>query len=369
MRDFFSGLSSCRALATIEPRPAPQKNTRWLVTGGTGFLGQTIVARLVSSGARARSFDVNPPSASAVLGVEYVTGDVRDPKAVEAAARDVDYVIHAAAALPIHRSKKFIHGVNVDGMRNVLRAASQNKVRGVVFTSSTAVYGLHKYHPILETSPMKPVGPYGVSKVLAEQLCREYRERGLHVGILRCKTFLGPGRLGVFEILFDWIRRGKRIYTLGKGNNRYQLLDVQDLVDGIILAAQTPAGNDDYNLGADRYLTIKKDLEAVIAHAGTTSRVTALPRLTSKFALFVLDKLRLSPLTRWHYGTMDRESYVDITKATTKLQWRPRRSNSETLIDSYDWYIAHLGDIQGHTGTTHTVAWNQRALRWLRGIS
>ena len=340
------------------------------MTGGAGFLGHAVLTRMVEAGVTAKSIDiVDPEPAFVVPGVEYLRIDIRDKVAVKHAVQGADYVVHAAAALPIHRSKKFIFSVNVDGMRNVLDAALDAKVKGFVFTSSTAVYGLHKYHPILETSPMIPIGPYGASKVKGEEMCREYRAKGLHVGILRCKTFLGPGRLGVFEILFDWIRRGKRIYTLGKGNNRYQLLDVQDLVDGIILAAQTPAGNDDYNLGADRFGTIKQDLQTVIQHAGTSSRVTALPRRTSKFLLFVLDKLRLSPLTRWHYGTMDRESYVEITKATTKLGWHPRRSNSETLVDSYDWYIEHLASIEGKTGTTHTVAWNQRALRWLRGIS
>jgi nucleoside-diphosphate-sugar epimerase len=342
---------------------------RWLITGGAGFLGRAVATRLLREGHSVVSFDVQGMGSAQPANLRHVVGDVRDAAAVRRASQGIDYIVHAAAALPIHRSKRFIWDVNVGGMRNVLDAAKANGVKGVVFTSSTAVYGLHKYHPILESSPIKPVGPYGVSKVEAERLCREARKEGLHVSILRCKTFIGAGRLGVFEILFDWIRRGKRIYTIGRGDNRYQLLDVEDLIDAIILGATTAAGNDDFNLGAEEYGTVRSDIGAVIRHAGTGSRVTPLPAGLSKAALFTLDKLRLSPLTRWHYGTMDRESYVEIEKARTRLGWRPKRSNEEALRAAYDWYVAHLEEIQGQTGTTHTVAWNQKALRWLRRVS
>lgn len=301
--------------------------------------------------------------------VEYIQGDVRDAPAVDSACRGMDAVVHAAAALPIQRSRKYIWDVNVNGMRNVLEASQRNGIRAVVFASSTAVYGLHKYHPILETSPMKPVGPYGASKVEAERLCREYRAKGLHVSILRAKTFLGPGRLGVFEILFDWIQRGKKIPLIGRGHNKYQLLDIDDLIDAILLAASKPEGNDDFNLGAKEFGTIREDLAALFAEAGTRAGFRPLPRRTAKAALWILEKTRLSPLTQWHYGTMDQDSYVDIAKAERLLSWRPKRSNREALVAAYRWYHAHLAEISGKPGMTHTVPWDQKALKLLRKVS
>jgi nucleoside-diphosphate-sugar epimerase len=349
----------------------PRKpTTRWLVTGGAGFLGRSLVARLLKAGHAVRVLDTGDEAEFPLLDrVDYVRADVRDASAVDRATAGCDYVVHTAAALPIHRSKRFIHDVNVGGMRNVLDAALRHAVRGVVFTSSTAVYGLPKHHPITEASPLRPVGPYGESKVEAERLCEEYRRRGLHVCILRAKTFLGPGRLGVFEILFDWIKDGKRIYLLGRGDNRYQLLDVEDLIDAILLGATRREGNDDYNLGATEFGTLREDLTALFREAGTGARFFPLPRRTAMAALWTLDKLRLSPLTKWHYGTMAKDSYVDTRKAHERLGWHPKRSNVEALVAAYRWYHAHRHEFVGRTGTGHTVPWSQGVLRWLKRVS
>src|SRR4030095_13944138 len=110
-------------------------------------------------------------------------------------------------------------------------------VRRVVFISSTAVYGVPEKHPILEDDPLVGVGWYGESKIDAEGVALQGGRRGLETGIVRPKTFVGPERLGVFEILFDWIREGRRIPVLGGGSNRYQLLAVEDLVEATVRAA------------------------------------------------------------------------------------------------------------------------------------
>lgn len=340
-----------------------RRTQTWLVTGGAGFLGQAVARRLAGSGHNVRILDAAEcPSELAGLDVHYIQGDVRDAAVVDRAVGGVDVVCHAAAALPIHRSRAFIHAVNVEGTRNVLEAAVRHGRPRVVFISTTAVYGLHKQHPITEASPMKPVGPYGSSKVEAERLCAAYRDR-LHVAVLRPKTFLGQGRLGVFEILFDWIADGKRIPLIGKGHNRYQLLDVEDLVDAIVLGASHPRGSDTFNIAADRFGTLREDLAPLFAAAGHPPRFLPAPRGTTIAALWVLDKLHLSPLTRWHYGTMSQDSYVETGKARLLLGWVPRHSNQETLLAAYVWYHANRAQVRSQTGTTHTVAWDQRILK------
>ncbi len=341
----------------------------YLVTGGSGFLGRLVVRRLREQGHHVTSLDVAPLPSGLSEGVDQRIVDLQDEQMVHAACEGVDGVYHLAAALPIHRSHKKIHAVNVEGTRNVLEGAKKAGAGFVVFTSTTAVYGLHKAHPITEDTPLRPVGPYGESKVAAEKVCEAYREKGLHVPVVRPKTFLGPGRLGVFEILFDWIQEGKRIPLIGKGHNRYQLLDADDLIDAMQVAATHPLGSDTFNVAAQEFKSIREDLGVLFKEAGLPPRFLPLPRHLIKSALWVFDVTRLSPLTKWHYGTMDQDSYVDITKITDLLGWQPKASNQDTLLAAFRWYRAHRDELKDTHGTTHTVPWDQRILGWFKRIA
>ena len=215
---------------------------------------------------------------------------------------------------------------------------------------------------------MRGVGHYGASKIEAEQVALDYGRRGLGVTILRPKTFIGPERLGVFEILFDWIREGRRIPILGDGSNRYQLLAVEDLVAAIVLAGEAAVAGETLNVGATEFGTVRSDLEALIAHAGSGSRLRPVPVKPAEIALRALELARLSPLAEWHYKTAHRDSFVDVSKAQRLLGWQPRYPNAEALTRTYDWYLANR-DTLGAAGTTHRVPWNQRALALLKRIS
>lgn len=317
-----------------------------------------------------RSLDLEPPGGEPAEGVhvEELAGDIRDPERARELCHGAEVLVHAAAALPIRRSHEEIRSVNVEGTKIVLSAAVAEGVRRVVYVSSTAVYGVPAVHPITEQTPLDPLGTYGVSKVEAEEVCRRFEQEGLDAVVLRPKTFLGPGRLGVFEILFEWIREGRRIYVIGPGHNRYQLLAVEDLVDAIVLAAgQAPSGTV-LNLGAQRFGTVREDLQALIDHARSASRIVGVPPTPAQAVLRALELARLSPLAEWHYKTADRDSFVDVSRAQQVLGWTPRFSNAETLIASYDWFIANEA-VARTAGTTHRTAWSQRALGLLRRVS
>src|SRR5919204_6828540 len=263
-------------------------------------------------------------------------------------------------------SREAIRSVNVGGTENVLLAARDAAVGRVIFISSTAVYGVPEKHPIEEDDPLVGVGWYGESKIDAEALCRT---ADVDTTIVRPKTFIGPERLGVFEILFDWIREGRRIYILGDGHNRYQLLAVEDLVEAILLAATKPAaGNETFNVGATEFGTVREDLGALIVHAGSSSRLQPVPVKPAELALRALELLHLSPLAEWHYKTAHRDSFVDVSRAQRLLGWEPRLSNRDSLIRTYDWYLANRGRVTA-AGMTHRVPWNQQALRLLKKIS
>jgi nucleoside-diphosphate-sugar epimerase len=173
----------------------------------------------------------------------------------------------------------------------------------------------------------------------------------------------------VFEILFDWIREGRRIYILGQGDNRYQLLAVEDLVDALVRAAGTPtAAGETFNVGATEFGTVRSDLQALIDHAGSSSRLTPVPARPAEIALRGLELLRVSPLAEWHYKTAHRDSFVDVGRAEQILGWRPRLSNSDALCRTYDWYLEHRETL-GAAGVTHRVPWNQQALALLKRVS
>jgi nucleoside-diphosphate-sugar epimerase len=278
-------------------------------------------------------------------------------------------LVHAAAALPIQASRDSIRSVNVEGAAVTLAAALEAGVGRTVLISSTAVYGIPKHHPLREDAPLVGVGHYGESKIEAERVARRAGRRGLEVVILRPKTFIGPERLGVFEILFDWIREGRRIPILGDGSNRYQLLAVEDLVEATVSAATADVAGETFNIGATEFGTVRSDLEGLIAHAGSGSRLRPVPAKPAELALRGLELARLSPLAEWHYRTAHRDSYVDVSKAQKLLGYTPRLSNEQALCETYDWYLATRDTRTRSVGVTHRVPWDQRALGVLKRFS
>jgi len=337
---------------------------RYLITGGAGFLGINLCRYLLKRGATVRSIDIVPFAYPERSAVEVIDGDIRDETAVSHAMRNIDVVVHGAAALPLAPAQE-IFSTAITGTRTLLAQASAAHLARFIFISSTAVYGIPDHHPILESDALHGVGPYGESKIRAEALCADYRQRGLYSGILRPKTFVGPERLGAFELLYDWAYSGRSFPVLGSGDNRYQLLDVEDLCSAIELCATGPdaATNDTFNVGAEIFGTLRESFQAVLDRAGHGRRVIALRAGPAVAALRMLEAVHLSPLYRWIYETATRDSFVSIERIQQQLGFKPRYSNSDALVRNYDWYVAHRREYQGMSGITHRVPWRKGALR------
>jgi nucleoside-diphosphate-sugar epimerase len=301
-------------------------------------------------------------------GIDFVEADVRDEDALVTAFEeaDADVVVHTAAALPLWDDDE-IWDVTVNGTRSVLWAAKELDIDRVVYISSTAVYGTHDTHPITEESPIDGVGPYGDAKIEAENVCEDFRRMGLCVPILRPKTFIGPQRLGVFQVLFDWVEDEANVPLVGWGQNTYQLLHVRDLVRAIELmfTSEEDEVNDIFNVGATEYGTMKEDFQALLDEAGTGKRVIGTPAPLTVFALRTLNALNVSPLYPWVYETAHEDSYVSVEKLRG-LGWEPECSNEEALIDTYRWYLENYEDNLDQTGKDHRVAWDQGALKLVK---
>lgn len=335
------------------------KRSTILITGGTGFLGVHLARFFLKKKYKVILLDTAPQTAKDLKGkVIVIDADIRNYKLLEGAFKNVDYIVHAAAALPIHHDRKYIFDVNVNGTKQVLKAALKNKVKKLLFISSTAMYGVPRTIPEKETDKIYPIGHYGESKAEAEKLCLAYNKKGLPVNILRPKSFLGPERLGVFTIWFEAIFSNRPVFILGKGNNLYQLLEVVDLCRAIESALTTTIKGEIFNIGAEKFGTWQQDLGALIKHAGSKSKIITLPVLPAQTALAILEFFNLSPIIAWHYKTFPVDSYVSIVKAQKKLGYKATKSNQDILIESYDWYKTHRKEFIGHEGTTHRTVWN-----------
>ena len=340
-----------------------------LVTGGSGFLGINLCRHLLHQGWSVRSLDIAEFDYPERSQVDALAGDIRDISAVERALEGVDAVVHCAAALPLATEQE-ITSTGVEGTELLLRCAEQRRVSRFVFISSTAVYGIPDHHPLLEDDPLHGVGPYGEAKIAAEQLCARYRARGLCVPVLRPKTFVGPERLGVFELLYEWAFEGRGFPILGSGANRYQLLDVSDLCEVIERCLDLDAAvvNDTFNVGAREFGTMRDNVQAVLDRAGHGKRVVSIPAAPAIALLRLLRALGLSPLYEWIYETAALDSFVSIERLQSRLGFVPRRSNREALVANYDWYVATRERLRGRTGLTHRVAWRHGVLEWIKWL-
>jgi nucleoside-diphosphate-sugar epimerase len=336
----------------------------YFITGGAGFLGINLTRYLLEKGHAVVSYDM-----AAEYGypekkrVTCIHGDIRDFARLAEGMKHCDLVVHTAAALPLY-SEQDIRTTDIDGTRNVLQGAYDNGITRVIQISSTAVYGIPDHHPLVEEDPLVGVGPYGEAKIDAERICEAYRKQGMIVPILRPKSFIGPERLGVFALFYDWASTGHGFPMIGSGNNRYQFLDVYDLCEAIYRCATLDGEtvNDTFNIGAEVFTTMKKDYQAVLDYAGFGKKIRGFPAAPVIFALRALEFLHLSPLYKWVYETAAKDSFVSIEKAKKRLGFTPRYSNQEALIRNYQWYLENKGSFAHASGVSHRLPWKQGIL-------
>lgn len=341
----------------------------FFITGGAGFLGINLVRYLLQGDHRVVSYDIAPFDYPEHDQVAVVVGDIRDRERLREAMQGADVVVHAAAALPLYAPED-IWTTDVEGTQNVMSCALETGIERVVHVSSTAVYGVPDHHPIVEDDPLQGVGAYGEAKVEAERVAVHHRQLGLCVPILRPKSFVGPERLGVFALLYEWAREGRSFPLIGSGDNRYQLLDVEDLCSAIYLCSTLDCErvNDVFNIGAAEFGTMREDYQAVLDAAGHGRKIRGLPAGPAIMTLRALEALKLSPLYKWVYETAGKDSFVSIDKAREKLGWEPRYSNAEALVRNFRWYQEHGTKTAGSTGVSHRTPWKQGILKLVKHL-
>jgi len=328
-----------------------------LVTGSSGVLGHTLVPQLVEKGYDIRLFDMVPTpdslhqavqSVGREAKIESITGDMRDKAALREACRDIEVVHHLAAGQRMKPqfaslSEQDIFDMNLSGVQNVLDAARETRARRVVFISSSAVYGIPRTPLVDEQShPKEPLGAYGHSKLEAEKLCQRAIDDGQDVTMLRPMSLFGDGMTGVFVLLFDWVRRNRRVFLLGSGENRVQMVAAEDVSRCAVLAATSEnACGLVVNVGSppESVPSVRAQCEALIRYANASSTIFAFPAVLLRNAARVLNVFGISPIVPEHYKLADVNFVLDITRARENLGWEPSGDNIKITCDAYDWYL------------------------------
>tara|TARA_B100001057_G_scaffold495083_1_gene593254 strand:- start:421 stop:1467 length:1047 start_codon:yes stop_codon:yes gene_type:complete len=321
-----------------------------LVTGGAGFFGSILVKKLLELGHKVVCFDLNEISFTH-KNLVSIKGDIRNKDQVYSACRDIEIVHHNVAQVPIAKDKDLFNTVNLLGAKILTEQIIRTGVKSLVYTSSSAVFGLPKQNPVTNMVEPSPAEAYGKAKYEAEKIFSNLKNHEVSVAIIRPRTILGTGRLGIFQILFEWIFRGMNIPVLGNGDNIYQFVHALDLASACIAAGDIQK-NCIYNIGSKEFCSMRETLEGVIKHANSKSKIVGINKKLAKFAMNITSSLGLSPLAPYHSLMYGESMYFDISNAEKDLSYSPYYSNNEMFKESYNWYVNNRdgilsGKIQG----------------------
>ncbi len=320
-----------------------------LVTGATGFVGANLVEALTQHGWQVRALHRPSSSLRALAGLSYASaiGDVTDPASLAAAMTGVDVVFHVAAVADYWRSNADrMMRVNVEGTRNVLQAALDAGVQRVVFTSSCAALGRPPFGQVLDEHAQFNLHPgefpYGYSKHLAEQTCREFVARGLEVVIVNPAVVFGPRDVNLISssLIVEAARRTIPFVP----NGGVSVVDVADVCEGHIAAAERGRAGERYILtGAN--LTYQQLFDTIADVVGRPRPRLVLPGVFFKAGAPVVDFLRSKlgwslPMSGEQVRFSAETFWFDPSKARRDLGFTARPF-TETVERTYEWYKAN----------------------------
>jgi len=322
---------------------------RALVTGATGFTGGHLARTLAARGWHVQALVRRPAEASDLqgLGVTLIDGDLRDRHALAAAVRGVDCVFHIAA---VYRQAGLpsatYRDINALAVRDVIDAAAAQGVRRVVHCSTVGVHGDVDHPPAGEDAPLKPGDIYQLTKLEGEREAREAAARtGVEVVIVRPTGIYGPGDRRLLK-LFRGVARG-RFPMLGSGRIYYHLTYIDDLVDGFILCATSPAAaGRTYILAGPEVTTLNELVARVAQQAGVAPPRLHLPVwpfwLAGALCEAVCTPIGVEPpLYRRRVDFYTKSRAFDITRARREIGFAPAVGLDEGIARTLAWYRTH----------------------------
>ena len=318
-----------------------------LITGGAGYFGESLLNKLLISGYECSVLDINDPNTSILEKINFFKIDIRDYNGVLNATKGIDYIFHNVAQVPLAKDKELFDSVNNIGTMNIVKAANINGCKHLVYTSSSAVYGIPTCNPVNETTPTNPVEEYGQAKLDGEKMCLEYKDK-MDITIIRPRTILGNGRLGIFQILFEWVYLNQNLPVFDGGHNIYQFVHCDDLSEACIKSVEEKATGV-FNIGTNDYCSMKETLNTLIKHSKKNSKITSLPSKIIVPLMNLSSYLGLSPLGPYHSAMYGNSLYFDTSKAKKELKWSSKNTNQDMIKESYDWYLSNRDELLTNT--------------------
>ncbi|MEM0011146.1 MAG: NAD-dependent epimerase/dehydratase family protein [Candidatus Bathyarchaeia archaeon] len=293
-----------------------------LITGGAGFIGHNAAIFLKSVGFEVTAFDNLKRSAESAInrlhvsGVPIVKGEVLNAVTLKKALKGVDVVVHAAAYVSIRESMRkpaLYFRNNVEGTTNVAKACLDNGVKLMIYLSSAAVYGEPASLPVSETHLTNPTSPYGLSKLMGEEVVRFYSKYGLKYVILRLFNVYGFGQskayAGVITRFIERAVKGLPPIIYGDGNQTRDFIHVNDVSEAIKRAIENNVVNETLNIGS-----------------GVPTKIRDLAELVMK-----ITKLNRKPIYRGPRIGDIKHIYASISKAESLMGFKPRINLNEGL--------------------------------------
>lgn len=316
-----------------------------LITGGAGFLGSILKKSLLEQRFRVISIDLQKddfrhPNFTAVVG------DIRSKSTLSRLGKkyQFDAIYHFAAMMP-HAVKKRqdFWRTNVDGTKNIAEFAKKHHIPRLIFASTNCLWGKATKQAIKEDDPLCPQEIYGKSKMAAEQILQEYK-KDTRIIIFRCPPIIDESRVGIIGIMFEFVRENRKLWMVGKGNNRYQLLYAGDCLDAMQKALKYRKSGT-FNIGSQDVPTFREMYKYIIQASGSKSRIKSFPSWLIHPIMRLAAYLRLSPLSPYAESMLDKNVSLDITKAKHELDWQPTLNNSEMLLKAYNYFVAHRSSL------------------------
>ena len=308
----------------------------YLVTGGSGFVGSMLCDHLTRDGHNVINVDlIKSPNKL----VKFYNLNILNRAELETIFLEnkIDIIIHSCAEVPITKSKDFFR-VNLGGTKNIIENFIKYKIKKLVYISSSAVFGVPDKIPVSEDDERRPVEQYGMSKKAGEDLCYKLIEQGHNITIVRPRTIIGGGRLGIFSLLFDWIKSNTNVPVLNNGNNIYQFVNLKDFCEATIISSRVNYIGS-LNIGSNSYDTIKNNLNKLILKAGSKSKLINLDNSIFFKLAYGLQKVNIIPLQEYHFKAYGADIYFDNSKTNKILNWRSKYSDYDSLEESYFNYL------------------------------